>query len=88
MAHWSKAVLVGITTDLGSIQGWDVLVYRALVTPCGRPSACKLVPSPAGRCFLRHIGVAGFWVMQAVCQEAVAAWQVCVLEDTLDLYLS
>ena len=50
------------------------LSHRALASPCGGPGACKL--TFATSCFLRHIGVAGFWVKRAVYQEAVRLGRV------------
>jgi hypothetical protein len=32
--------------------------------------SCCVTRLPVGQCFLWHIGAAGFWVKQAVCQEA------------------
>ena len=47
-----------------------------LVPSCSSDSYCGLGAmhadtSPGARCFLRHIGVAGFQVKRALCQEAV-----------------
>ena len=39
------------------------MAHRALAAPCGGPGACRL--SPVERCFLRHVGAAGFRVKLA-----------------------
>jgi hypothetical protein len=47
------------------------LSHRALATPVAGRAQCILTRSPGVRCFLRHIGAAGFRVGSALCQEAV-----------------
>jgi hypothetical protein len=61
---------------------------------CGRPGTLTWLPGV--RCYLRHIGAAGFWVKRAVCQEAVRlglAWLDWVVlcfggRTALNLHLS
>jgi hypothetical protein len=53
------------------LAGRDFLVTSRSIDSCGGPDTCTLTWSPGVRCFLRHIGAAGFWVKQALCQEAV-----------------
>ena len=55
------------------------LSHRALATPVAGRAQCTLTRSPGVQCFLRHIGVAGFRVKRALCQEAVRL--CCVSED-------
>ena len=68
-------------------QKINVLVPSHSSNSCGEPGACTLTRSPGVssgtlvRRFLRHIGTAGFWVKQAVCQEAVRLGRV-VLQRT------
>jgi hypothetical protein len=38
---------------------------------CGGPGAMHADTVSSVQCFLQHIGVAGFWVKRALCQEAV-----------------
>ena len=55
------------------IQVWAAgmsLSHRPLETPCGRQGTCTLTRLHVVRCFLRHIGAAGFGVKRAVCQQA------------------
>ncbi|XP_045555790.1 uncharacterized protein isoform X6 [Salmo salar] len=47
------------------------LYLRALATPVAGRAQCTLARSPGVRCFLQHIGAAGFRVKRALCQEAV-----------------
>ena len=47
------------------------LSHHALATPVAGQAQCTLPRSPVVRCFLRHIGAAGFRVKWALCQECV-----------------
>jgi hypothetical protein len=47
------------------------LSHRALATPVAGRAQYTLTRLPGVQCFLRHIGVAGFRVGCALCQEAV-----------------
>ncbi|CAB1311888.1 unnamed protein product [Coregonus sp. 'balchen'] len=47
------------------LAGRDVLVPSCSSDSCGGPGACTLTRSPVVRCFLRHIGAAGFRVQRA-----------------------
>jgi hypothetical protein len=58
----------------GSVHNWPSIVSlsnRALANPVAGRAQCTLTRSPGVRCFLRHIGAAGFLVKWAFCQEAV-----------------
>ena len=49
----------------------DVLVPSCSSDSCAGRAQCTLTRSPGVRCFLPHIGAAGFRVKQAWCQVAV-----------------
>ena len=57
------------------LAGIDVLVPSRASDSCAVPGA--LHADTVARCFLRHIGVADFWVKWALCQEAVRLGCLC-----------
>jgi hypothetical protein len=59
-------------SGLGRVRPAGIsLSHRALATPVAGRAQCTLTRSPGVRCFLWHIGAAGFLVGWALCQEAV-----------------
>lgn len=61
-----------VSSGLGEgLASRNVLSHHALVTPVVGQVQCMLTWSLGVQCFLQYIGVAGFWVNWALCQEAV-----------------
>ena len=63
--NWSSVIRVR-----EGLAGRDILIPLRTSDSCGRVQ-CTLTRSPGVRCFLWHIGAAGFSVGWALCQEAV-----------------
>ena len=70
------------SSGLGRV--WPVgisLSHRALVTPVAGWAQCTLTRSPGARCFLQHIGAAGFRVARCVKKQCSLVGLCCVSED-------
>ena len=76
-AHGASRTIGLALSGLGRVLPAGIsLSHRALATPVAGRAQCTLTRSLGVRCFLRHIGAAGFRVKQALCQEAVCGWVV------------